>query len=259
MTGLCAQVPAQDFDVDLNGVDVVVLYYNSNPVRIEEGAGPLWPEFTRKEFEEFVSKGGGLVVIHATNNSFAHWPAYNQMTGIGGWGGRSRDWGPYIYYNDQGELVRDPASDDWRTGSDGPPHEFLVQTRNNAHPIMAGLPEKWLHCRDEIYERLRGPATNLDVLATAYSDGRDDATRRHEPVAMAIGYGKGRVFHTPMGHWTYSMQCVGFQTLLQRGTEWAATGGVTQAVPADFPTETSVSYRKLEWDGVRIAEWTPYL
>jgi uncharacterized protein len=31
--------------------------------------------------------------------------------------------------------------------------------------------------------------------------------------------------------------------MLQRGTEWAATGKVTQKVPANFPTATSVSYR----------------
>jgi hypothetical protein len=29
----------------------------------------------------------------------------------------------------------------------------------------------------------------------------------------------------------------------QRGTEWAATGKVTQKVPANFPTANSVSYR----------------
>jgi hypothetical protein len=30
---------------------------------------------------------------------------------------------------------------------------------------------------------------------------------------------------------------------LQRGTEWAATGAVTQKVPATFPTANTVSYR----------------
>ena len=29
----------------------------------------------------------------------------------------------------------------------------------------------------------------------------------------------------------------------QRGTEWAATGAVTQKVPATFPTADTVSYR----------------
>jgi hypothetical protein len=41
-----------------------------------------------------------------------------------------------------------------------------------------------------------------------------------------------------------AMQCVGFQTLLLRSAEWAATGKVTQPIPTDFPTEQAVSLRK---------------
>ena len=52
---------------------------------------------------------------------------------------------------------------------------------------------------------------------------------------MTIDYGEGRVFHTTLGHEDYSMKCVGFVTTLQRGTEWAATGEVTLAVPDNFP------------------------
>ena len=43
---------------------------------------------------------------------------------------------------------------------------------------------------------------------------------------MAIRYGKGRVFHTTLGHDVAAMQCVGFIVTLQRGAEWAATGRV---------------------------------
>ena len=53
---------------------------------------------------------------------------------------------------------------------------------------------------------------------------------------MTLDYGKGRVFHTVLGHADYSMNCVGFITTLQRGAEWAATGKVTIPVPKDFPT-----------------------
>ena len=53
---------------------------------------------------------------------------------------------------------------------------------------------------------------------------------------MTLEYGKGRVFHTVLGHADYSMNCVGFITTLQRGAEWAATGKVTIPVPKDFPT-----------------------
>jgi type 1 glutamine amidotransferase len=53
---------------------------------------------------------------------------------------------------------------------------------------------------------------------------------------MALRYGKGRIFHTTLGHENYSQKCIGFITTLQRGTEWAATGKVTQPVPKNFPT-----------------------
>lgn len=59
---------------------------------------------------------------------------------------------------------------------------------------------------------------------------------------MTLSYGKGRVFHTPMGHADYSMKCVGFQSVMLRGTEWAATGKVTLPLPSNFPgTEAVVS------------------
>ncbi|MFZ9091555.1 MAG: ThuA domain-containing protein, partial [Planctomycetaceae bacterium] len=48
-----------------------------------------WPEATQKDFESYVGNGGGFVVIHAANNSFPEWPAYNEMIGLGGWGGRT--------------------------------------------------------------------------------------------------------------------------------------------------------------------------
>ena len=256
-----AQQSARDFQVDrafLDEFQAVVLHYNPNP-----GAeiGDVWPYETRQAFETYMREGGGLVVVHAANNAFAHWPAFNQMTGIGGWGGRDRNWGPYVYYDSQDALVLDRNDPDNRAGTDGPPHEYVVHVRDTSHPIMADIPQKWRHCQDEIYERLRGPADNLSVLATAFSDNIDwhqDATRRHEPLVMTIRFGQGRVFHTTMGHWTYSWQCAGLITLLQRGTEWAATGEVTQRLPDDFPTEDRVSARQLEWNDFTAREWTPY-
>jgi len=53
---------------------------------------------------------------------------------------------------------------------------------------------------------------------------------------MTVDYGRGRVFHTPMGHTDYSMECVGFMVTLRRGAEWAATGTcLGTEIPSDFP------------------------
>jgi hypothetical protein len=35
------------------------------------------------------------------------------------------------------------------------------------------MPREWLHTADQLVHGLRGPAENVHVLATAYSDGCD--------------------------------------------------------------------------------------
>ncbi|MEM1303280.1 MAG: ThuA domain-containing protein, partial [Planctomycetota bacterium] len=198
--------------------DVVVSNYNGDP----------WPAETQADFISYLSGGGGFVVVHAANNAFASWPEYNQAIGLGGWGGRKKKAGPYLYYKD-GELVRDKSPG--RGGAHGPQREFVLTTREPDHPIMRGLPTEWLHTKDELYQELRGPARNLTVLATAFADPKKKGTGRDEPMLMALEFGQGRIFHTTLGHADYSMKCVGFATTLCRGAEWAATGEVTLPVP----------------------------
>jgi uncharacterized protein len=204
------------------------------------GGGGQWPEPVRKAFEEYVKGGGGFVTVHAADNAFPDWLEYNRMIALGGWGNRTEKDGPYIRFRDD-KMVRDTTPG--RGGSHGARHPFAVKTREPKHPIMKGLPAEWMHAEDELYDRLRGPAENLTVLATAYSDAATKGTGEHEPVLMTIAYGKGRVFHTTLGHNTDAMRCVGFLVTFQRGTEWAATGKVTQKVPKDFPGAGAVSLR----------------
>jgi type 1 glutamine amidotransferase len=222
-----------NFKPDFSKYDLVICNFGWN-------AAP-WPEETQKAFEKFMQKGGGLVVLHAADNSFPKWTDYNKMIGLGGWGDRTEKDGPYVYYNNDGQLIRDNAAG--RGGSHGPQHEFTVEIRDAEHPITKGMPTKWLHTKDELYDRLRGPAENMKVLATSYSSKEMKGTDRHEPMLITIDYGKGRIFHTPMGHIDYSVECVGFITCLLRGAEWAATGKVTFLIPQDFPTAEKTSSR----------------
>jgi type 1 glutamine amidotransferase len=104
-----------------------------------------------------------------------------------------------------------------------------------------------MHVGDELYANLRGPGENMTILSTAWSDPANRGTGHDEPMLMVMVYGKGRVFHTAMGHDLAALNCVGFITTYQRGTEWAATGKVTQKVPADFPTADKTSTRR-EYD-----------
>jgi type 1 glutamine amidotransferase len=222
------------FKPDFSKYQVVISNYNGAP----------WPQETRDAFVKFVKGGGGFVVVHAANNAFGDWAEYNEMIGLGGWGGRNEKSGPYVYLSDQGELVRNEEKGSG--GHHGPQHDFTVIVRDAEHPITKGMPREWLHVKDELYDKLRGPGTGMHILATAYADPKAGGSGRHEPMIFTIDYGKGRVFHTPMGHGDYSQECVGFITTLVRGTEWAATGKVTLPIPSDFPTADKLSQRKFE-------------
>ena len=106
------------------------------------------------------------------------------------------------------------------------------------HPILKGLPKVWMHVGDELYATLRGPGQNMKVLATAHSEPANKGTGHDEPILMVINYGKGRVFHTTMGHDVAALRCSASSRHFSGGTEWAATGKVTQKVPPRFRRRT---------------------
>lgn len=201
-----------------------------------------WPEATQKALEDYMHAGGGFVSVHAADNSFPDWEEYNKMIGLGGWGGRNEKSGPYVYYNNEGELKHDHS--EGSAGAHGPRHMFPITVRVSDHPITKGMPEVWLTAKDECYAKLRGPGENMTVLATGKDQNDNAPTDRHEPILMTLTYGKGRIFHTTLGHDDYSCEGVGFIVSLLRGTEWAATGKVTTPIPEDFPTAEEAKIRE---------------
>ena len=181
---------------DLVRYDVYLLNYN----------GERWGEAFDKAFLENINQGKGVVVVHAANNPFADWHEYNLVIGRG-----------------------------WRRGAGhGAFHAFKVDITNKKHPITRGMPSSFEHAADELYHRLTGPdkvQEKITFLAKARSAKEKGGTGKKEPMAWVLRYGEGRVFHTPMGHAASSMESLGFQTFLRRGTEWATTGEVTLPVP----------------------------
>ncbi|MDG3004938.1 ThuA domain-containing protein [Paludisphaera mucosa] len=216
----------ESFRPAFKSYDVVLTNYNGDP----------WPAPIRKELEEFVAGGGGLVVMHAANNAFADWPAYNEMIGLG-W--RDPGFGDRITIDDAGQVVRTPKGQGPGSGH-GPRHAYTVVVRKADHPIVKGLPHEWTHATDELYHGQRGPAKDMEVLASAYSDKAKGGTGTNEPMLWTVPFGKGRVVTNVMGHTAgddlVAIESPDFRALIVRSAEWAATGAVTLPPPADFPT-----------------------
>ena len=207
--------------------------------------GDGWPASTRAALDKYLMNGGGMVALPGAETAFPEWPEFNIMLGVSGGGNRGQSAGPFWFYK-EGNLAYDNMTEG-PAGKVLPPDKpFPVTIRYTEHPITKGLPLTWMHLPDELAGNLRGPANikNMTMLATALSAADKGGTGRDEPQIVVVAYGKGRIFHSLLGRTVDALDCAGLDVLLQRGAEWAATGKVTQKIPADFPGEEKTSARK---------------
>jgi len=195
--------------------DVVVLNY------FERGRPELrWGEKTDAAFLDYVRSGKGVVVYHFSTAAFDGWTEYEKLS--------AGNWRP-------------------NNGHHSAPHDFVVDVKDQEHPITKGLKLSFPQPKDELYGNLRWqPAGSFHVLATAkddhslYAASRTDSRAPQplvgdsadEPMLWTVDYGKGRVFATALGHDVDQVQTPAFTTTFTRGTEWAATGKVTLPIPA---------------------------
>lgn len=210
-------------------VQLVVLDYN----------GPRWGEAAEHDLLAAVRAGCGVSVLHAANNAFPGWDAYEVMVGL---------------------L--------WRQGTGhGRFHAFDVHVVHHDHPITLGMQDLRLH-PDELYHRLvHKDGARYQVLMAAFSREDTGGSGRFEPMATASSFGEGRVFHTPLGHtWTGNVPSRAswhdpqLRRLVARGSEWAATGAVTLSPrPLNHLTEEerAQGFVKL-FDGHAISEWVAF-
>lgn len=213
--------------------DVVISGYNNL------GGKPAWPEEVKTAFAAYVHGGGGFYAFHEANNSFAEWPAYNDIIGLG-W--RDKSFGKAITVNADGSLNEIAAGAGENTGH-GARQDVLVTKRGN-HPIHAGLPATWMVADIEVYRYARGPAANLTVLS--YAADRD-GTRF--PIDWTVEYGAGRTYASSYCHvWgdvaePPGARCAAFQTVFIRAMKWLAKRDPGNATPTDFPTPAATSLR----------------
>ena len=192
----------------LKPYDVAVLVYADKLP--EDG----WTDRSRAALLEFVHSGKGLVVYHHSSTAFKDWPEFARLTGGNYYSGAKHS----------------------------PIHDFTVTLVDRDHPITRGLKPAFPQTQDELYASMQmQPAGSYHVLATAWDDHTlyNGKFRKplpgpgaDEPVLWTVQAGKGRVFATMIGHSAQAIQSPGWIATFTRGVEWAATGAVTQAVPA---------------------------
>lgn len=203
------ETPSTDLTADrLASYDVLLLNYKDTS---KGSPASRWSDENKKAFADAVRGGKGLVVYHHASSAF-------------------------VGDNDLDREFEKVIAGGWRKqGNHGKRHEFSVTVRKADHPVMNGMPAEFAHENDELYQNSVIPRDAV-VLATAFSKKALDPKNsdKHEPMVWVANYGQGRVYEIALGHDVPAMQGAGFQSLLIRGTEWAATGEVRTPVPAEL-------------------------
>ena len=166
----------------LSTYDAVFLHFKNYHNRLPTDE-PLW-----KNLESYVHGGGGLVIAHFGCGAMQEWNGFVNLAG--------RTWDPK------------------KRGHD-PYGEFLIRILQTGHPVTRDLTD--FKTTDEPYTCLAGDAS-IQILAEATSKV-DQSTH---PMAFVLTPGKGRVFHSPLGHDLGALQASGTRQLYLQATRWAA-------------------------------------
>jgi len=165
----------------------------------------VWNATMRKAFADHMAKGKGLVIVHAGSSVFFDWPEFQKL-----------------------------ACGTWKDGTNhGGIHLNQVTFTAADSPITKGLAPFWI--RDEFWQKIL-VAPGAKPLATVTPDPAFKGSGKPEPILFATESGGGRGFAIFLGHDVVSMKNTAWRSLLQRGTEWAATGKVTIPPAQNWPS-----------------------
>ena len=182
------------FDVDVvGGAEVLANEANLEDVdaiylMLYNARTPTLSDKGKENLVAFVKGGKGLVVTHLSSASFKEWPEFRALCG--------RVWV-------------------MGTSGHGPRGVFRAVVVDKASPITQGVSD--FDQDDELYSKLQGDAP-IHVLVQAQSDW----SKKTEPLAFTLDYGKGRVFHHTFGHDAKAIGTPEVKKLIVQGTAWAA-------------------------------------
>jgi type 1 glutamine amidotransferase len=203
------ETPSRDLTpTNLEKYDVLLLNYKDTKNGRPESR---WSDENKQAFIDAINRGKGLVVYHHASSAFISGTPFDKE-------------------------FEEAIAGGWRKqGNHGKRHVFSVTMRKTDHPITKGMPPEFRHTNDELYQNSVMLPGSI-VLATAFSDHKLDQKNsgKDEPVVWVATYGKGRVCENVLGHDVAAMKSLGFQTLLIRGVEWAATGDASYPVPLEL-------------------------
>lgn len=195
----------------LKKFDVLVNNWNSWPETEKR-----WPESTEEGLLKFIHQGGGFVTFHASSSTFYPWEEFRDIS--------TASWEEDTYH---GQMCA-----------------VHVEITSADHPITRGLSDFYIF--DELWMDARSNE-KFTSLASAKNANADKTSAKKQPAVLVTDYGAGRIFHTILGHDARTMRNTGFETLLTRGTEWAATGQVKSAVPQEMTLSPEVVKDRYHW------------
>jgi len=144
---------------------------------------PGWNSARAKELDAFLARGGGALFLHYAVDGHQEVEELAKRIGLA-----------------------------WRGGASKFRHGALDLTLQ-PHPLSAGLGN--LNVIDESYWNLVGNEKDVDVLASGVEEG---ATK---PLLWTRQQGKGRVFVSIPGHYTWTFDDPLFRVLVLRGLAWS--------------------------------------